>query len=100
MEFSHSISVSSPLKHFYALFSQESIPLAEEPSSAEPAEPTETGEPAEQESEPAPTEEPMEMLTVSLTKKKGNLGRTNVMTLNCTLHGYICFEQLLGPKFS
>ena len=48
------------------LLFQESIPLTEGPSSGEPAE-----------TEPTPTpEEPMETITVLLTKKKGEIGIT------------------------
>ncbi|KAL9970224.1 hypothetical protein ACROYT_G022562 [Oculina patagonica] len=50
---------------------EESIPLTEEPSSGEPAEPS---EPVEPETAQVPTEEPMETLSVSLTKKKGGYG--------------------------
>lgn len=45
--------------------------MVEEPSSAEPS------ELAEPEA-PGPAEEPMETLTVSLTKKKGEIQRTTV----------------------
>jgi len=60
------VSVTYPLEHSCPLFFQESIPLAEEPSSAEPTE-------ADEAEAPAPAEEPMETVTVSLTKKKGEI---------------------------
>lgn len=44
--------------------------MTEEPSSGEPAEPS---EPVEPETAQVPTEEPMETLSVSLTKKKGEI---------------------------
>lgn len=60
------VSVTYPLEHSSLLFFQESIPLAEEPSSAEPTE-------ADEAEASAPAEEPMETLTVSLAKKKGEI---------------------------
>ena len=56
----------------FCFFFQESIPLAEEPSSAEPSEAAEA-------EAPASAEEPMETVTVSLTKKKGEIIQRNTV---------------------
>lgn len=69
--------------------------MAEEPSSGEPGEPA---EPAEPDPAPGPTEEPMETLSVSLTKKKGEIGKTTVKTLNCM--GIYAFNYCPRPNFS
>lgn len=69
--------------------------MTEEPSSGEPAEPS---EPVEPETAQVPTEEPMETLSVSLTKKKGEIV-TTIKTLNCLLYGYIALNICSAPKF-
>lgn len=69
------MSITYPLEHFYALIFQESIPLAEEPSFSEPAE-------ADEAETPALAEEPMETVTVSLTKKKGEIIQRTTVWLN------------------
>lgn len=55
--------------------------MAEEPSSTELAE-------ADEAETPAPAEEPMETVTVSLTKKKGE-----IIQKNCCMAEQVCDEK-------
>lgn len=67
--------------------------MAEEPSSAEPAE-------ADEAEVPAPAEEPMETVTVALTKKKGEIiQRTNVWLNWCGMKRRILIGSLSSLNF-
>lgn len=67
--------------------------MAEEPSSAEPAE-------ADEAEAPAPVEEPMETVTVSLTKKKGEIiQKTNVWLNWCGMKRRILIGFLSSLNF-